>query len=177
MTRLTPSRPDRLDPDARAVYDKITSGPRGASVTGADGALIGPFNAMLLSPPVGDALQELGAAIRYGSRLTGRCRELATLVVANHCDSAFERQAHERLARDLGFTEEQLASLRAGAQPSLDDEEEATVHRIARALVTRGDLDEEEYSLLAPPVLFELTTLVGYYRTLALQMRVFRVQP
>ncbi|MFI6299662.1 carboxymuconolactone decarboxylase family protein [Nonomuraea sp. NPDC050790] len=175
MTRLTPSRPGPLPPDARALYDRITSGPRGASVTGADGALIGPFNAMLLSPPVGDALQELGAAIRYGSRLTGRCRELATLVVANHCDSAFERQAHERLARDLGFTEEQLDALRAGTEPPLDDAEEAAVHRVARALVTRGDLDEEEYALLPEPLVFELTTLVGYYRTLALQLRVFRV--
>ncbi|WP_246267493.1 carboxymuconolactone decarboxylase family protein [Nonomuraea typhae] len=175
MTRLIPFPPDRLDPAARAVYDTITSGPRGASVTSSDGTLIGPFNAMLLSPPLGDALQALGAAVRYHSRLTDRCRELATLVVANSMDSAFERRAHEALARPLGFTDEQLDALRAGTPPDLDDAGERAVYRIVRALVTRGDLDEEEYALLPEQVVFELTTLVGYYRTLALQLRVFRV--
>ena len=47
------------------------------------------------------------------------------------------------------------------------------------ALVARGDLDDAEYreavDHLGPAGLFELLTLVGYYATLALQLRVFRV--
>ena len=42
-----------------------------------------------------------------------------------------------------------------------------------------GDLDDAEYAEavghLGPSGLFELLTLVGYYATLALQLRVFRV--
>lgn len=86
--------PAQLDPDARALYDRINAGPRGASMLDDQGALIGPFNAMLLSPALGDPLQELGAAIRYRSALTDRCRELAILVVAAHWSSAFEQQVH-----------------------------------------------------------------------------------
>ena len=74
--------PAQLGPDARALYDRINAGPRGASMVDDRGALIGPFNAMLLSPALGDPLQELGAAIRYRSSLTDRCRELAILIVA-----------------------------------------------------------------------------------------------
>ena len=118
---------------------------------------------MLLSPPVGDALQELGAAIRYRSGLSDRARELAILVVADHWDSEFERWAHEPIARSLGVGDGPLSP------------EEETVVRIARALVTRQDLDEQEYAELPASVLFELTTLVGYYSTLSLQLRVFRV--
>ena len=47
------------------------------------------------------------------------------------------------------------------------------------ALTARGDLDDEEYAgavaALGLPMVFELLTLVGYYATLALQLRVFRV--
>jgi 4-carboxymuconolactone decarboxylase len=53
------------------------------------------------------------------------------------------------------------------------------VARTVAALVTRGDLDDAEYREAADQVgaagLFELLTLVGYYTTLALQLRVFRV--
>ena len=48
-----------------------------------------------------------------------------------------------------------------------------------RALVLAGDLDDDAYAgavaELGEAGVFELTTLVGYYATLALQLRVFRV--
>ncbi|MFG1942267.1 carboxymuconolactone decarboxylase family protein [Nonomuraea sp. NPDC048826] len=175
MKRLRPMPPARLDPAARALYDSINAGPRGASMLDEQGALIGPFNAMLLSPALGHPLQELGAAIRYRSSLTDRCRELAILIVAAHWSSAFELDVHTRLATGLGFTEPQLAAVRAGEPLTLDDPEEAAVLRVTRALVSEGDLDDEEYALLPEPAIFELTTLTGYYATLALQLRVFRV--
>jgi len=53
------------------------------------------------------------------------------------------------------------------------------VARTVAALVARGDLDDAEYleaaEAVGPAGLFELLTLVGYYATLALQLRVFRV--
>jgi 4-carboxymuconolactone decarboxylase len=56
---------------------------------------------------------------------------------------------------------------------------EAVVARTAGALVARGDLDDAEYleavEVVGTAGLFELLTLVGYYATLALQLRVFRV--
>ncbi|WP_214321339.1 carboxymuconolactone decarboxylase family protein [Nonomuraea sediminis] len=173
MPRLPRLTPD--SPSARALYDKIVAGPRGTSMLDQEGGLAGPFNAMLLSPAVGDALQELGAAVRYRSSLSDRARELAVLVVASAWDSAFEQQVHEPIARSLGLTDAQLADLRNGRPPALGDPSEAAVVRVATALVSRRDLDDEEYALLPESVVFELTTLVGYYSTLALQLRVFRV--
>ncbi|MFI7616739.1 carboxymuconolactone decarboxylase family protein [Nonomuraea terrae] len=177
MARLRRTPPHELDPEARALHEKITSGPRGRFMVDPAGGLTGPFNAMLLSPAVGDPLQELGVAVRYRSSLGDRARELAVLVVAGHHDSAFEQAAHEPIARGLGFTDEQLRALRDGAPLSLPDEGEAAVLAVTRALVTKGDLDDDLYALLGERALFELTTLVGYYTTLALQLRVFRVSP
>lgn len=132
---------------------------------------------MLLSPPLGGALQELGAAVRYRSVLSDRIREMAILVVAAHWGSRFEREAHEAVGRACGLTEAELAALREGRVPELADPAERTAVRTTAALAGAGTLTDAEYgeavAALGERGLFELTTLVGYYATLALQLRVF----
>jgi 4-carboxymuconolactone decarboxylase len=184
MSRLPHLTPADLDPEQRALYDAITGGPRAAGpqrfpLVDAAGALTGPFNAMLLAPPAGQALQELGAAIRYGTTLTDRVRELAILAVAARWDSAFERSAHEPHARAAGITEAQLMALRGFAVPELGDEIERAALRFVFSLLREDDVDTVTYAETVPIIgnrmAVELTTLVGYYATLALQLRVFRV--
>ncbi|MGC7096015.1 hypothetical protein ACPZ19_15185 [Amycolatopsis lurida] len=80
MTRLPHLRPDDLDDDQRALYDAITGGPRAGgpvALTDDAGRLAGPFNAMLVVPAAGSALQRLGAAIRYETLLSGHDRKSA----------------------------------------------------------------------------------------------------
>jgi 4-carboxymuconolactone decarboxylase len=168
--------------DQRALYDAITGGPRASgpfALADADGQLEGPFNAMLLSPELGGALQALGSAVRYQTSLSSRARELAILAVAYAWDSDFERHAHEAAGRSAGLTDEELAAVRGSRFGELADTYERTVVATAHALASREDLDDAEYAtaleVLGEPVLFELSTLVGYYATLALQLRVFRV--
>ena len=174
--------PAQLDAQQRGLYDAITGGPRAAGpqrfpLTHADGSLTGPFNALLLSPAVGSALQELGASLRYRTTLDDRSREIAILVVASRWNSAFEREAHEAVARGLGFTDSELEALREERASAFEGHERA-IARTVRALLD-GDLDDGEWdaaaSVLGAAVVFELTTLVGYYATLALQLRIFRV--
>src|SRR5581483_195453 len=102
----------------------------------------------------------------------------AILVVAAHWRSEFERYAHEAVGAAVGLDEDELAALRHGDFDRLADPAERLVAVTTAALAARGDLDDAEYaaaSALGADVLFELTTLVGYYATLALQLRVFRV--
>jgi 4-carboxymuconolactone decarboxylase len=106
-------------------------------------------------------------------------REAAILLVATAWDSAFERMAHEAVGRAAGLTDEDLAALRRGEVPASADTGERAALELTRALL-RGDVTDDEWSRCAPVVgdraVFELTTLVGYYATLALQLRVFRVE-
>lgn len=182
--RLPRLRPDELTTEQRAVYDAIAGGPRAAGpqlfqLADGEGRLNGPFGVMLHSPAVGGALQELGTAIRYRSVLSDRLREIAILAVAAHWSSEFEQYAHEPLGRRAGLTDAELAALATGAALDLPDAAEAAGLRIVRALLTRADLTDEEYAegerVLGDQALVELTALVGYYATLALQLRVFRV--
>ncbi len=182
--RLEVLRPDRLTPAQRALYDAVVGGPRGAGpqafpLVDGDGGLAGPFNAFLLAPQIGQALQAVGAAIRYGGRLTGREREIAVLRVATRHDCAFERYAHEAVGRQVGLTDDELRSLRERDTPAVGDDRERLVATTTDRLLADGDLDDAAYAAaveaLGEAVLFELLTLVGYYGTLALQLRVFRV--
>lgn len=184
MERLARLHPPFDNEDRQRLYAAITSGPRGGSqqpfaLVDDVGALAGPFNAMLLQPDLGVALQALGAAIRYQGTLPARIRELAILVVAGHWSSTFEQHAHEAAGRRIGLSEEELAAVRAGEEPALADPAERAAVGAVRALVQGGDLDDEAYARavaqLGEAGVFELTTLVGYYATLALQLRVFRV--
>jgi 4-carboxymuconolactone decarboxylase len=203
--RLPKLAPSALDDEQRALYDAITGGRRAQGpqvfrLADPEGRLEGPFNAFLLQPRLGSALQALGSSVRYDTGLGDRCREIAILVVAAHWRSDFEWYAHEAVARSVGLTDAELAAVRDGrytkpagagdgryTEPDAVQDgsraalagREALVARTVAALLTRGDLEDAEYreavEHLGPAGLFELLTLVGYYATLALQLRVFRV--
>lgn len=183
MTRQPRFRPEQLTGDRRALYDAITAGPRSQEpqlfrLTDDAGVLRGPFNALLLSPRLGDALQRLGAAVRYGTALTPRVREMAILVVASHWRSAFEQEAHEAIGRSVGLTDAELRAIAGHEEPPLADPFEAACITLTREMVG-GDISPQTWDACVPPVdvetVFELSTLVGYYAMLALQMRVFGV--
>lgn len=177
-----PSRED-LDEETRAVYDAITTGPRArrgipASVADSDGRLQGPFNAMVrASPAVGDALQRLGAGIRYGSALSDRIRELAILTVAAHRRCEFEWFAHAGEATKAGLTDDMLEAV-ARADAGFFEYDDSLVHRAVTELVAGRDLSQDTYekvcTLLGVRGAVDLVILVGYYDALALSIRAFR---
>ena len=181
--RLAALSSDTMTPEQVGLYREILSGPRGQGPravlldTGA-GGLAGPFNAMLYAPEVGRALQELGAAIRFRTQLTPRVREMAILVVAQVWNSDYERSSHEPIGRDAGLTDPEIKALRAGADPGFTDDQERVAYQVVRSLTGPADLDDQQYdqavATLGEQSLVELSTLVGYYATLALQLRIFR---
>jgi 4-carboxymuconolactone decarboxylase len=182
-SRLEPIPVTLLSPEQRELYDVITTGPRAQgpqhfNLTDKDGSLLGPFNALLLSPALGTALQEVGASIRYRTALTAREREIAVLIVAAYWDSKFEISAHENIGRAIGLMETEIGLIRIGGIPELSDPRELACAHLVRAMV-QGDVDDQTWTTWTPAVdnvtVFELSSLVGYYAGLALQMRIFRV--
>ncbi len=175
--------PAELSHEQRSLYDAITQGPRARgtqlfALTDAEGRLEGPFNALLLSPDVGTALQELGSAIRYKTALSDRAREIAILELAAIRRADFEWFAHERVGRAAGLTDEELTAIRRRKKaPSLDPAE-ALVRKVVRALLGERDLGratfDEAREVLGERALMDLISLVGYYDGVALSLRVWR---
>lgn len=181
--RLPPLRPEILDDAQRALYEEISGGPRSSgghfALRDHTGALTGPFNAMLLAPSLGAPLQQLGSAIRYGGTLPDRARELAILLVARAAGSAFERYAHERVGAAIGMTEAELAAIQSGDVHIFTDPEEQLVIQLVSEILDSGNVTDARYresvDAHSAAWLFELTTLIGYYRLLALQLKIFGV--
>ncbi len=182
--RLNRLKPEELTAEQRRLYDEIVGGARSQGrqrfpFAGDDGALEGPFNAMLLAPKVGFALQALGAAIRYGTSISPRVREASILMVAAKWNCEFERKAHEPLALDNGLSSDEINEIRLHRAPAGQSSEERAAFEVSRCLINGGDLSDEEFercsSVLGEEAIFELSTLIGYYSALALQLRIFRV--
>ncbi len=186
--RLAVLSSEEMTAEQLDLYREILGGPRGqgpraVALSSGAGGLAGPFNAMLYAPPVGHALQELGAAIRFRTQLAPRIREMAILMVAQAWDSGYERASHEPIGREAGLAEPEIEALRVGADPGFADKQEQVAYSVVRALTgpdpNTADLDDQEYdtavAVLGEQALVELSALVGYYATLALQLRIFRV--
>jgi 4-carboxymuconolactone decarboxylase len=172
--RLPLLAPESLDGEQRAVYDAVAGGPRAGGpfrLVDDEGRLLGPFNAMLYAPAIGQALQSLGAALRFTGRLPPRTRELVICLVGAHWGSEYEWYAHSRVALAVGISATELEALSAGEIPGgLAPAEEAAL-QLATSLLRDRAVDDDVHAAALEhhghAGLVELSTLVGYYQTLA----------
>ena len=179
MPRLTPVRPEAMTDEQRTLYEAILGGKRGPGMRGEDGALVGPFNAMLLNPHVGERVQRLGEALRFDISLPRNVIEVATLVVGSHWRAQFEWWAHERLAKQAGVSEHVIAAIKRGERPEFSNAAEAIAHDSASELYRTQRLSEASYTKAVQRFgesgVFELIALVGYYSLVSLLLNGFDV--
>ncbi len=169
--------PADLSEAQRAVHEAIAGGPRGGAspfpLRNPDGSLVGPFGLMVRFPVLGAPLQELGAVLRYGTRMSARVREIVILTVARASDSAFERYAHTAVARTAGLSDTEISDLLTGCFACADRIESAAA-RLAEELMAHADPPVQDSGLDAE-LIVEVVTTVGYYRLLAQLMSQFGI--
>lgn len=183
-------RLERIDPSALVgsaadLYSRYATGERARpgvdfTLIDGDGQLMGPPATWMLSPDLGLGLERLGYGIRFELSLPARSREIVILMVAAVEDSPFERYAHHQAARRAGLTEAEIALLDAGSFAGRD-EEEAVLVRVAKSVLVQRDLPDDLWEsaveVLGRPGVFEVVTLIGWYRMMALHLRIFRIEP
>lgn len=181
--RLPWLTPDEMSESQRRVYDAIVGGPRSEGrqvfeLVDDQGRLEGPFNSFLMNPEIGFAVQAVGAAIRYGSSLSHRQREIAILELAQLENCEFEKYAHERVGRELGLAQDEVTALAQGAFCATFQDDEVVVRELVVALQCQRELDDDLYrralSYLDFEGLADVVVLVGYYQMLALSLEVWR---
>jgi alkylhydroperoxidase family enzyme len=184
MSRLTQLTPDKLNDEQKSLYDSITAaiGSRhkdAFELVGSNGALAPSFDLWLHNPVIGRALSRLGGALRAASCLSDRLREIVILVVANAEQSEFEWHAHTVQARRCGVPAEVITCIENREPVPTDNEVEAAVVSATQELMADGNLSTQTYESCAyqvgPAGMVELTTLVGFYKLVALQHRVFSI--
>ncbi|MFN0025569.1 MAG: carboxymuconolactone decarboxylase family protein [Acidimicrobiales bacterium] len=171
MSRLAGLPPEQQNPEQRATYDAIAGGRRASATTGlvgADGALVGPFNAWVHLGAVGGKIQAVGEAMRFELTVDRRLAELAILCVAQQWRAQFEWWAHARMAAQAGLPDAIIEAMRVGSPPPLLEPADVAVHALATALVGPDhripqDVYQQAVALLGQTQVIELVNLVGYY--------------
>ncbi len=138
---------DGLDEPRRALYQHIVGGPRSDTprttpMTDVAGRMHGPFNAMLFDPALGEAVQQLGAVLRYGTNLDGRTREIAILEVAQRHRSEFEFYAHRAIGEVAGLSNDELLAMQSGEDIESLSTSERLVREVVASLGSHRDLDD-----------------------------------
>lgn len=183
--RLQLFKPDSLSAERRRLYNAILKGKRatghkGISLTHEDGALVGPFNAMLLSPHLGKAMQRLGEQVRFSTTFTPMIIETVVLLVATKTKSEFEWHAHEAIARLIGMPDNYIAALKAGKRPDGIAADAGAAWDITNDLLTMDHVTDETYvagvTAFAEAGVFEIAAIVGYYRMIAGVLGTFNVE-
>jgi 4-carboxymuconolactone decarboxylase len=177
-SRLPTLRYDDLDPEGRAVWDAIV-GSRGAGLVNDDGGLVGPFNAFVHAPGVGQRLSSLGQVLRFQTSIERRLSEVAIITVAARWKAEFEWWAHARMAREHGVPGEVVDAIGRGEDPPFEADDERVVYTAARQLTTGGQLGQDAFAaaqrLLGQAGVVELVSLCGYYTLVSYLLNAFTV--
>jgi 4-carboxymuconolactone decarboxylase len=162
--------------EQRALLYNVVNSARAVTNTTGNG----PFNALLRSPAVGELSQQLGNTIRFSSGLSGRLRELATLMAGRAWTSSYEWYAHARYALDEGIAPEVVTAIAERRTPDLAamPRDDALVWRVSDELLhTRRVTDAtyaEALAVLGEQRLWSVVTIAAYYEYVSMLLNVDR---
>ena len=170
MSRLLDLPPEQLTPEQKTVLDKLTAG---------RGRILGPYKVWIHSPTVAAGMEHIGTFLNKRGSLSTREVEIGILVIAQHWNADYVRQAHIRAGKAAGLSDEIIDAIRAGRDPKLTDGHEHAVHRFAAALVAGTKLTDTEFgeieTALGREGIAEVLVLLGYYTSVSLAMKVHEV--
>ena len=170
MTRVPEPTRDQLDPDVRALYDRIAR---------TRGATRGPYTVLLHHPALCERVAALGELLRFESELPGADRELAILTAGREAEAPYEWAAHEPVALREGTRTEAIAVVREGWPTHGLRPREAVIVDTVRAIYRARGLTPEQFARadaeLGRQGLIELVTLAGYYGMIAAILNVYEV--
>ena len=170
MNRLLEIPPDKLSQAQAKVFEQLTAG---------RGRILGPYKIWIHSPTVASGMEQIGTFLNKHSSLSKREVEICILVIAQHWQGDYVRQAHIREGKAAGLSQEAIDAILAGADPELGDPHERAVHRFAAALVAGTKLSDADFGEIEKALgregIAEVLVLLGYYTSVALGMKVHEV--
>jgi len=154
----------------RRVYDLIRSGPRAV--------VEGPLRVWLTNPELAERAQALGAYCRYKTSVEPRLSELAIITVGAYWRAGFEWAIHAPIAEQAGITGSAIAAIRAGREPSLQEDEQA-VYLFTRELLITHRVSDGTFDRLSAFVglagAVDLVGILGYYSLICMTINAFHV--
>ena len=164
---------EELNAEQARVFDAIGA-PRSGQVPA-------PFHVLLESPELASLAQALGAFCRYRTGLAPKLSEMTVLIVAAHWGADYEFAIHAPIAKKEGVPDSVIAAIRARATPKFDDGDAKLIYDFATTFFATNDIPdslfEEAVTRFGRRRVVELAGVLGYYSSLAILLRIFRVIP
>ncbi len=158
MARLGRLQREDLDASDGAHFDRIVELRGGAG---------GLYSLLLHSPGLAARMAATEAYVRFESSLPTALKEIVILATAREIGSQYEFQAHARLARQAGVSDEVIRSLALGEDPEgLSDEERVALSYARDLLQMRrisGPVFEAAMERFGSRGVAELSVIVGHY--------------
>lgn len=172
MNRLAAIDPENMTPAQKEAHDNIAAGPRGS--------VRGPFAALLHNPGVADAVQRMGAALRFEGTLPANLREIAILVTGRFWTAQYEWWAHAKIALEVGVDEAIVNAMAQRRRPNFVKTDEAAVYEFCTELHEKNNVSDENYEWVVEQLgeagAVELIALCGYYTIISMTLNVAQTE-
>ena len=163
---------DMVPENLRDAFDHETANTGGVVTAG-------PGSVMINSPEMRRRANNLVNYLRDESSLPKKLQELTMILTARTMDCQYIWHAHAARSRQQGISDEFIDNLRDGRPlPQLPDDEQTVVNYVTELFRDHKVSDEtfqaalDQFGALG---LTELTTLMGYYTTLAFNANSFQI--
>jgi 4-carboxymuconolactone decarboxylase len=191
IVRFTPEKLKRDgDEEKIELYERIledrgkTGAKGGFPVTNEDGSLVGPWNAMVVSPTIGNLTERMGHFCRHKNTCAPDLYEIGILVVGARWRSQFEWFAHEKLAKKAGVSEEAIRGIQISIEPekmsSVMTEDQQAVYKYATELHNTKRVSESTHkealrAVGSEQALVDLVFTMGFYHQISMTLNAFDV--
>jgi len=165
--RLPPLRQDQFTAAQRTAAEQAAAGPREG--------VIGPLVALLRSPELMTRVRGVGGYFLWGeTALPDDVRELTILIVARQWTQQYEWTYHRGIAERVGVPAAVCADLAEGRRPEPLVGHLLAAYDLVTELLRQHAVSDRSYqralAQFGEAGVVELTTLAGYYTTLAMIM-------
>lgn len=123
--------------------------------------------------------QTFGESIRFDLHLAPAVVAVAALTAATHWAAAYVQGVQSGKLRTEGVQASDIAAIKAGVLPALNDPAQATAHRVTLCLLQGRGLDNAAYAdavaVLGERGMVELVAAIGYYTFVSLTDAAFGI--
>lgn len=172
MARLPDIDPKDYTADQKTVADAIAAGPRGE--------VRGPFKMLMYNPKAADAVQRMGAFLRFDGAMDGRLRELAIIMTGRHWTAQYEWYAHARIAADEGLDQTVIDAIAERKRPDFKNADEEVVYDFVKELHETHNVGDTNFAaakdLLGEAGVVELIMLCGHYTVISMVLNTFEME-
>lgn len=170
--RMPPIPDDKMTEAQKKVAAELLAGPRKAKV------LEGPFVPLIRSPEFMSRLQEVGAYLRFDTKLGSNISEFIILLTARQWTQQFEWDAHSSLASAAGIKPEIVTAIAEGRRPEGMSPDHEMVYDFCAELRQNQSVSDSAYAAVVKRFgeqgVIDMVGLYGYYSLLGMVMNVAR---